>query len=53
MEYRQEDNQIDDVIDGKIVFREFLAPYNPAEDILDILEYDPSMVEAALGGGES
>lgn len=53
MEYKQEDNPIGNVLDGKVVFREYLAPYTPAEDILDILEYDPSMVEAALGGGEA
>lgn len=50
MEYRQSDNNIADVINGKIVFRQYLAPYTPAEDILNILEFDPSMIEAALGG---
>lgn len=50
MEYRQEDNTLSDVIDGKIVFRQYLAPYTPAEDILNILEFDPTMIEAALGG---
>ena len=53
MEYRQEDNYIGDVLNGKITFREYLAPYTPAEYVLDILEYDPSMVEEALGGGEA
>ena len=53
MEYRQEDNQIGEVLNGKITFREYLAPYTPAEYVLDILEYDPSMVEEALGGGEA
>lgn len=50
MEYSQEDNPIANVIDGKIVFRQYLAPYTPAEDILNILEFDPDMIEAALGG---
>lgn len=50
MEYRQEDNPVANVIDGKIRFRQYLAPYTPAEDILNILEFDPSMIEAALGG---
>lgn len=53
IEYSREDNKLSDVLEGKMVFREYLAPYTPAEDILDILEYDPSMIEAALGGGES
>lgn len=50
MAYSKEDNPIDKVIDGKIVFRQYLAPYVPAEDILNVLEFDPSMIEAALGG---
>lgn len=50
MEYSKEDNPIGNVIDGKIVFRQYLAPYTPAEDIRNILEFDPSMIEAALGG---
>lgn len=50
MVYNREDNPIANVLDGKIVFRQYLAPYTPAEDILNILEFDPSMIEAALGG---
>lgn len=50
MVYSKEDNPIGNVLDGKIVFRQYLAPYTPAEDILNILEFDPSMIEAALGG---
>lgn len=50
MVYSKADNSIGNVIDGKIVFRQYLAPYTPAEDILNILEFDPSMIEAALGG---
>ena len=52
MEYRKEDNPVALVLDGKVVFRQFLAPYTPAEDILNILEFDPVMLETALGGGE-
>lgn len=50
MVYSKEDNPIGNVLDGKIVFRQYLAPYTPAEDILNVLEFDPSMIEAALGG---
>lgn len=50
MVYSKEDNPTDNVLDGKIVFRQYLAPYTPAEDILNILEFEPSMLEAALGG---
>ena len=50
MQYLKEENPVGDVIDGKIRFNQYLAPYTPAEDILNVLEFDPSMIEAALGG---
>lgn len=50
IEYKPEDNPIGNIIDGKVVFRQRLAPYTPAEDILNILEFDVSMIQAALGG---
>lgn len=53
MVYNPDDNPVANVIDGKIVFKQYLAPYTPAEDILNVLEFDPSMIEAALNGGEA
>lgn len=53
MVYNKEDNPVDGVLDGKIVFKQYLAPYTPAEDILNVLEFDPSMIETALGGKQS
>jgi len=50
--FSRDENPITDILDGKIRFRQYLAPYTPAEDILNVLEFDPSMLEAALGGGE-
>ena len=50
MVYSKEDNPTEEVLNGKIVFRQYLAPYTPAEDILNVLEFDPSMIETALGG---
>jgi hypothetical protein len=50
MVYSKDDNPVENVLDGKIVFRQYLAPYTPAEDILNVLEFDPSMIETALGG---
>ena len=50
MEYNKDDNPVANVLNGKIVFRQKLAPYTPAEDILNVLEFDPTMIEAALGG---
>jgi phage tail sheath protein FI len=48
--FRADENPITDILNGKIQFKQYLAPYTPAEDILNVLEFDPSMIEAALGG---
>lgn len=50
MEYNPADNPISSVMDGKITFKQYLAPFTPAEDIENVLEFDVSMIEAALGG---
>lgn len=53
IEFNADENPITDVLNGKIQFKQWLAPYTPAEDILNVLEFDPSMVEASLSGGEA
>ena len=50
--YSEEENPIEDIINGKIQFKQYIAPYTPAEDILNVLEFDPTMIESALGGNE-
>lgn len=52
IEFSEDENPITDIINGKIQFHQYLAPYVPAEDILNILEFDPDMLSAALNGGE-
>lgn len=44
------ENPTTDILNGKIQFKQYLAPYTPAEDILNVIEFDPSMIEAAIGG---
>ena len=53
IEYREDENPITDILNGKVQFHQYLAPYTPAEDILNVLEFDPDMLSAALSGGES
>ncbi len=48
--FSEDENPITDILNGKIQFHQHLAPYTPAEDILNVLEFDPTMLEAALGG---
>lgn len=50
MHYNVEDNPVENIMAGRVVFRQSLAPYTPAEDILNILEFDVTMIQAALGG---
>ncbi|RDY28655.1 phage tail sheath family protein [Lachnotalea glycerini] len=50
MQFNMDDNPQDNILEGKIQFKQWLAPYTPAEDILNVLEFDPTMIEAALGG---
>lgn len=40
MEYRVADNPITSILAGKIVFRQHIAPYTPAQTITNILNYD-------------
>jgi len=46
--YQPDDNPVTDIINGKITFRQYLAPFPPAEDIVNILEFDPAMLQSAL-----
>ena len=52
IEYRAQDNPITDVLNGKMQFYHHLAPFTPAEDIYDVFEFDPDLLEAAFTGGE-
>ncbi len=48
----KDENPTENILNGRIKFRQYLAPYPPAEHILNVLEFDPTMLEAATGGGE-
>lgn len=48
--YNAEENAVTDLLNGKITFHQYLTPYPPAEDILNILEFDPNALSDALGG---
>ena len=50
VEYKEEDNTSEKLLEGKITFRHYLAPYTPAEYIENVLEYDVNMLLAAIGG---
>ena len=52
IEYLEEDNPITDILAGKMTFRQHIAPYTPAQEIVNILNYDTALLQSALQGGE-
>ena len=42
IEFRISDNPVEELSQGKIVFRQTLTPYPPVESITNILEFDPN-----------
>lgn len=50
MEYDKAENSVEGLLEGKIHVRQYIAPYTPAEYILNTLAFDPSLLEKALGG---
>lgn len=50
IEYIAEDNPVTDILAGKMTFRQHIAPYTPAQEIVNILNYDVSMLRTALTG---
>ena len=49
IKFNMDENPVTNLIDGKLTFHQFLTPYPPAEDIHNILEFDPYALESALG----
>lgn len=52
MEYDKAENSVEGLLEGKIQVRQYIAPYTPAEYILNTLAFDPLLLENALGGGQ-
>lgn len=48
IEYKAEENGITDILDGKVVFHQYIAPYVPAKEIHNMVEFDPEMLRADL-----
>ena len=50
IEYNADENPIDKIIEGTMIFHQYFAPYSPAQVIENTLEFSPAMLEAALNG---
>lgn len=46
--FNEDENTTADLLDGKITFHQYITPFTPAEDIEDIIEFDPNALTAAL-----
>ena len=46
--YNEDENTVTDLMNGKITFHQYMTPYTPAEDIEDIIEFDPDALVSAL-----
>lgn len=51
IEFLADENPVENIVDGHIVFRMHLAPYTPAEDILNVFEFDIDALSAAFSAG--
>lgn len=49
--FSMDDNPVENILSGKIKFRERLATYPPMEDIENEFEFDPTILQTALEGG--
>ncbi len=51
IEFDETENTVQTLLNGQIRFHQHLAPFTPAEDILNTLEFDPDALATALNGG--
>ena len=50
IEYNEEENRVENVLTGQVIFHVYIAAFTPAEDVLFILKFDPALLAASLSG---
>lgn len=48
--YNEAENPVTDLINGTLRFHQYITPFVPAENIENIIEFDPYALESALSG---
>lgn len=48
--FNEDDNPVESIINGKVVFKTKIAFWTPAEYIVNNIEFDPTIIKTALGG---
>lgn len=51
IEFRQQDNPVENILNGTIQFIQKISAFPPAENIVNVLEFDPTALSNALFGG--
>ena len=46
--FNEDENTTADLLDGKLTFHQYITPFTPAEDIEDVIEFDPNALSGAL-----
>lgn len=46
--FNEDENTTVNLLDGKLTFHQYITPFTPAEDIEDIIEFDPNALSGAL-----
>lgn len=52
IEFRREENPVTNILDGRIQFLQKVAFFTPGEHIVNVLEFDPTILTNSLTGGE-
>ncbi|MGB8452731.1 MAG: phage tail sheath family protein [Anaerocolumna sp.] len=50
LSFSKDDNPVENILDGHIIFKRKLSPFTPAKVIETVTEFDPTLNSAALGG---
>lgn len=55
IEYNEDENSVENVLKGQVIFHIYMAAFTPAEDIVFILKFDPELLKDSLSatGGEA
>ncbi len=48
IKFNEDENDTTSLLNGKLTFHQYITPYTPAEDIEDVIEFDPEALSTAL-----
>lgn len=46
--YNEDENKVENVLTGQVIFHIYMAAFTPAEDIVFILKFDPELLRDSL-----